>query len=67
MIWRLIIKEFGPNIQHIYVFDNIVADTLSILPSTSVGKYGTIKMKAHCLMNKLFEIDRDEKPGVVSR
>ena len=29
--WRLIIKEFGPNIQHIYGVDNIVADTLSRL------------------------------------
>ena len=36
--WRLILEYFGPNIQHIAVVDNIVADTLSILPSKGVGK-----------------------------
>ena len=29
MRWRLILKEFGPNIQHISVVDNIVSETLS--------------------------------------
>ena len=38
MRWRLIIIEFGPNIQNIVGVDNIVADTLSRLPSTSVNK-----------------------------
>ena len=31
MRWRLILKEFGTNIQHITGVDNIVADTLSRL------------------------------------
>ena len=38
MLWRLILKEFGTNIQHIAVVDKIVADTLSILPSTPSNK-----------------------------
>ena len=38
MHWRLILKYFEPNIQHIAVFDNIVADTLSRLPYTLVDK-----------------------------
>ena len=33
MRWRLILKEFGTNIQHIAGVDNIVSDTLSRLPS----------------------------------
>ena len=34
--WWIIIEEIGINIQHIDRVDNIVADTLIILPSTSV-------------------------------
>ena len=33
MRWRLILEEFGPNIQHtIAGVDNVVADVLSRLP-----------------------------------
>ena len=39
MRWRIILEEFGPNIQHIAGVDNIVADTLSIFPSTPSDKY----------------------------
>ena len=35
MRWRIILKEFGPNIQHIAGADNIVPDTLSRLTYTS--------------------------------
>ena len=35
MRWRLILEEFGPNIQHIAGVDNTVADTLSRLPSAN--------------------------------
>ena len=45
MRWRLILEGFGPNIQHIAGFDNIVADTLSILPSTPSDKYKTCTRK----------------------
>ena len=38
MRWRLILKDFGPNIQHISGVDNIVAYTLSLFPSTSIDK-----------------------------
>jgi hypothetical protein len=32
MRWRLILEEFGPNIQHIAGIDNVVADMLSRVP-----------------------------------
>jgi hypothetical protein len=32
MRWRLILKEFGPNIQHIAGINNILADMLSCMP-----------------------------------
>ena len=57
---RIIIEEFGLNIQHIDGFYNIVADTLSILTSTSVEKYGCINKKDHGCANKLFVISRHE-------
>ena len=38
MCWRLILKEFGPNIQHIAGVDNIVDDTLSIFPPIIVNR-----------------------------
>ena len=46
MRWRLIIEEFGPNIQHIAGVDNIVADMLSRLPSTPSNKYNPCTRKA---------------------
>ena len=33
ILWRYIYKYFGPDIQHISVVDNIVADTLTRFPS----------------------------------
>ena len=60
MIWKLILKEFGPNIQHIAVFDNIVVDTLSILSSMPRDNYYTYTSKAQCRANKLFGIVRTE-------
>ena len=36
MRWRLILEEFGPNIEHIAGVDNIVADTLSRHPSANI-------------------------------
>ena len=44
--WRLIIEKFRPNIQHIAEVDNIVADALSGLPSSSVNKYEPITSKS---------------------
>lgn len=35
MRWRLILEEFGPDIQHISGEDNIVADAISRLPTTT--------------------------------
>ena len=32
--WQIILEEFGTNIHHISGIDNIVADLLSIFPST---------------------------------
>ena len=60
MCWQLIIKYFGRNIQHISGFDNIVADTLSKLPSNPSGKYYPFTRKDQCRANKLFTIVREE-------
>ena len=58
--WQPIIKEFGPNIQNISGVDNIVADTLSILPYTYVNKYKPSTVKDQCRVNELFTISRAE-------
>ena len=58
--WKLIIVEFGPNIQHISGVDNIVADTLSRFPSTPSNKYEPCTSKAQCHANELFALGRIE-------
>ena len=35
MRWRLILEEFGPDIKHISGEDNVVADAMSRLPTTT--------------------------------
>ena len=60
MLWKLILEEFGPNIQHISGVDNIIADTLSILTFTPRDKYDLCTRKAQCCVNKLFIIGRVE-------
>ena len=55
MRWRLILKEFGPNIHQIDAVDNILADTLNILSSTLVDKYDPITSKAQFCANKLWQ------------
>ena len=61
MCWQLILEEFGPNIQYIYGVDNIVADTLSILPSTRSKNYESCTRKDQCRANELFALGRVEK------
>ena len=39
MRWQLILKDFGPNIQHTSGVDNIVSDMLSRFLSTPSYKY----------------------------
>ena len=60
MLWRIILEEFGPNIQHIYVFDNIVAYTLSILPSSPSDKYQPCIRKGQYCVNQIFTLGRIE-------
>ena len=60
MRWRLILEEFGPNIQHIAGVDNILADNFSILMSTPSDKYKSCTRKAQCHTNDLFAIGRLE-------
>ena len=60
MGWRLIIKEFGLNIQHIGVVEKIVADTISIFTSKSVKNYKPSTSKAQCHANELFTISMAE-------
>ena len=61
MRWQLIIGDFGPTIQHIAGFDNMLSDTLSRLPSTPSGKYEPCTRKAQFFANKLFAIGGVEK------
>ena len=58
MRWQLMLEDFGPNIQHIAGFDNIVADTLSIFPSTSSNNYDPFTRNYQCRTNDLFSIGR---------
>ena len=51
--WRLILEEFGPDIQHIYGVDNIVADTLSRFLSVPIDKYESCTKKTQCHATKL--------------
>ena len=60
MRWKLIIKAFGPSIQHITAVDNIVADTLSRFTPTPRDTYESSTRKAHCRTNELFKIGRLE-------
>ena len=60
MRWRLIIEEFGPNIQDIAGVDNIVSDTLSRLMSTPSNKYDPYTGKSRCCANESFAISRVE-------
>ena len=61
MLWRLILKYFGPNIQNINGFEIIVADTISRFPYESVNKYKTSTSEAQCCRNKLFTTGRVDK------
>ena len=48
------LKYYGPKIKHIYGVDNIVANTLSVTPSTKDNIYepGNSRDRSH--VNKLF-------------
>ena len=56
MQWRLTLEDFGSNIHHIDDVNNIVADGISILPSTPSDKYNPCTRKAQCHANQLFTI-----------
>ena len=58
MRWKLNIEEFGPNIQHIAVVDNIVSDMLSIFLYTPSNSYYPCTSKGQCCAKKLFVIHR---------
>ena len=60
MLWQLILEEFGPNIQNIDGFENILSDTLSRFTSTPRDKYYTCKRMAQCCANELLAISRAE-------
>ena len=67
MRWQLILEDFGPNIQHIAVVDNLVSETLIRLPSMPSNKYEHCTRKAQCRANELFSICRVENNGYFSR
>ena len=57
---QLTIEEFGPNIQHMVGFDNILADMLSRFLYNSVKKYEYSTRKDQCCSDKLFAISGSE-------
>ena len=54
MCWKLILEEFGTNIHHISGVDNIVADTLSRLMSTTFNQDKPRTSRALSSVNELF-------------
>ena len=54
MRWWLILKYFEPNIQHINVVDNMVADTISRLTYTTIDLDEPITNRARIWANELF-------------
>ena len=61
MRWRLLLKEFGPDIRHIAGVGNIVADAMSRLPMTQNNEQKEVSTsELQCCMNKLFLRVRNE-------
>ena len=56
MRWMLILKEFGPNIQHIAGIYNVVADMLGQLPSANSDQDELEPGYAQCHTNDFFVI-----------
>ena len=65
--WRLILEEFGPNIQNISGVEKILSDTLSIFLSMPIDKYDYCTRKAQCCANELFVLGRVENNQDFSR
>jgi hypothetical protein len=57
MRWRLILEEFGSNIQHIAGVDNTVADMLSRLPSANCDEQTPSTDRESRHANELFAIN----------
>ena len=60
MQWRLILKEFGTNIQCVAGVDKIVSHMLSRLPYTPVNKNKTRTAKAQLHRNYSFSLGGDK-------
>ena len=59
-----ILKEFGPYIQHIAGIDNIIADTLSRLPSANNDKsFPSTPSQESCHVKELFAINATTMNG----
>ena len=51
--WQLILEYLGPNLQHIYGVENVVADMLSIFPFETINRYKHSTTRAISQMNEL--------------
>ena len=56
MRWKLILEEFGPNIQNISGVYNIVADTRIRLTSTSIDRYEPCTRKSQCRVKNYLQL-----------
>ena len=54
MLWKLILGDLVPNIQHTSGVGKIVSDMLSRFPSTTVNQYETITNGDTSRANELF-------------
>jgi hypothetical protein len=57
MRWRLILEEFGPNIQYIAGIDNVVADMLSRVPSANCDQDELAPSTAQSRAKELFALE----------
>ena len=63
--WRLKTKEFGTNIQHIYVIGNILADMLNRIVSVPNSQGNTITGRYKSFVNELLtnSVEKIDSPS----
>jgi len=66
MRWRLILEQFGPNIQHIAAMDNVVADMLSQLLLANLDHDKLEPSNAQCHANDFISVKAKSTSDEVS-
>ena len=63
MYWILILKKFGPNIQHISGVDNIMEHPLRIFQYTTNNDEESNTSQSQCFAKKLYKNRQDKDYG----